>query len=197
MTVASWRPLEHRTITGLLDAQCEKRPDQACLVVRDEPISYAQLQERSMAAAASLYDTRPSSRGDGGDLRQHPPVVDLHVAWARRGLGALAVPLNTAYRGSFLSTPLRASGCRMALVEDTLLDRVAAVAADIPDSQTVIVQRTGDRRRLPEVPWRLVDSTVLTDGGAPAPPILHTPPVEGPALRALHVGDDRPRPRVR
>ena len=33
-----------------------RRPDQAVPVVRDEPISYAQLRERSVAAAASLYD---------------------------------------------------------------------------------------------------------------------------------------------
>ena len=97
----------------------------------------------------------------------HQSWIDTLLGAAR--LGALAVPLNTAYRGSFLSTPLRASGCRLALVEDTLLDRVADVAADVPDLQTVIVQRTGIDP-LPDVPWHLVDSTDLTEGGPKAPP---------------------------
>jgi crotonobetaine/carnitine-CoA ligase len=79
-------------------------------------------------------------------------------------MGALAVPLNTAYRGGFLSTPLRTSGCRIALVEDSLLERVAAVARDVPDLETVIVQGTG-AGPLPDVPWRVEDSAVLTAAG--------------------------------
>ncbi len=174
----SWRALEHRTITGLLDAQCEKRPDQACLVVRDEPISYSQLRERSMAAAATLYDLG-LRRGETVAIfaNTHPSWIYTLLGAAQ--LGALAVPLNTAYRGSFLSTPLRASGCRLALVEDTLLDRVTAVAEDVPDLETVIVQHTGSDH-LPDVPWCLVDSTALTDGGAPAPPGLHEPQWKDP-----------------
>jgi crotonobetaine/carnitine-CoA ligase len=54
MVAAEWKALEHRTITGLLDAQCEERPDQACLVVRDEVITYAQLRDRTIAAAGAL-----------------------------------------------------------------------------------------------------------------------------------------------
>ena len=126
-----------------------------------------------MAAAATLYDLG-LRRGETVAIlaNTHPSWIYTLLGAAR--IGALAVPLNTAYRGSFLSTPLRASGCRFALVEDTLLDRVATVTADVPELGTVIVQRTG-ADPLPDVPWCLVDSSVLTDGGAPAPPVIQEP----------------------
>ena len=140
--------------------------------MRDEPISYAQLRERSLAAAATLYDLG-LRRGETVAIFANTCPSWIYTLLAAARLGALAVPLNTAYRGSFLSTSLHAGGCRLALVEDTLLDRVVAVAGDVPALQTVIVQRTGPDS-LPEVPWRLVDSSALTQGAA-LPPVLHEP----------------------
>jgi carnitine-CoA ligase len=185
----SWRQLEHRTITGLLDAQCERRPDQACLVVRDETITYAELRERSIVAAARLYDLG-LRRGETVAIfaNTHPSWIYTLLGAAR--IGALAVPLNTAYRGSFLSTPLRSSGCRMALVEDTLLDRVAAVASDVPELETVIVHHAG--AGLPaNLPWRLEDSSTLIDGGAPAPPV-HQPQWDDPVCVLFTSGTTGP-----
>ena len=131
-----------------------------------------------MAAAATLYDLG-LRRGETVAIfaNTHPSWVYTLLGAAR--LGALAVPLNTAYRGSFLSTPLHESGCRLALVEETLLDRVGAVAAHVPKLQTVIVQRTGPDP-LPELPWRLVDSTALTHGGPAAPPVRQEPQWKDP-----------------
>ena len=88
---ASWRSLEHRTVTGLLDAQSEKRPDQACLVVRDEPISYAQLRERSIAAAGALYDL---------GLRRGETVAifaNTHQSWIDTLLGAARNSARSPY----------------------------------------------------------------------------------------------------
>jgi carnitine-CoA ligase len=178
MTDSSWRSLEPRTVTGLLDAQCAQRPDQACLIVRDEPITYAQLHDRTMTAAGAL--SRFGLRaGETVAIfaNTHPAWIYTLLGAAR--LGAIAVPINTAYRGSFLSTPLRSGGCKIALVEDSLLDRVAAVAADLPDLHTVIVQPTG-ADSWPEVPWRVEDSSVLTEGGPAGPPILHRPQWKDP-----------------
>jgi crotonobetaine/carnitine-CoA ligase len=184
-----WRPLEHRTITGLLDAQSEKRPEQACLVVRDETITYAQLRERSIAAAATLYDLG-LRRGETVAIfaNTDPSWITTFLGAAR--IGALAVPINTAYRGTFLSTPLRSSGCRIALVEDALLDRVVAVAADVPALETVIVHHTG-AGSVGDLPWRLEDSAALTGGGAPAPP-LHAPQWNDPVCVLFTSGTTGP-----
>jgi crotonobetaine/carnitine-CoA ligase len=178
MAGAGWRSLEHRTVTGLLDAQCEVRPDQPCVVVRDEPISYAQLHERTRAAAAALFDLGLRA-GDTVAIFANTYPSWIYALLGAARLGALAVPINTAYRGTFLSTPLRSSGCRLALVEDSLLDRLVAVAADVPDLQTVIVQRSG-ADPVGEVPWRLEDSAILTESGAVPAPSLHLPQWKDP-----------------
>lgn len=146
-------------------------------MVRDETITYAELRARSNAAAGALYELglRP-----GETLaiyaNTHPSWIYALLGAAR--LGALAVPINTAYRGSFLSTPLRASGCHLALVEDALTDRLVAVADDIPDLKTVIVQRSGADPP-GDLPWHLEDSAVLTSG-ASAPPPPHQPEWKDP-----------------
>jgi crotonobetaine/carnitine-CoA ligase len=178
MAGADWRGLEHRTITGLLDAQCEVRPDQICLVVRDEAITYAQLRDRTMAAASALIDLGLRA-GETVAIfaNTYPSWIYAFLGAAR--MGALAVPINTAYRGNFLSTPLRTSGCRIALIEDSLLERLAAVAGDVPDLQTVIVQRT-DGSSSTEVPWRTEDSSILTSAGVRSPANLHRPQWKDP-----------------
>jgi carnitine-CoA ligase len=173
MVGVQWKSLEHHTITGLLDARCEERPDQACLIVRDEIITYAQLRERTLATAAALYELGLRA-GETLAIFANTYPSWIYALFGAARLGALAVPLNTAYRGGFLSTPLRSSGCRIALVEESLLDRIVAVAPDIPDLGTVIVQRTsGDP--LPDLPWRLEDSSVLTEPGADPPTPTHRP----------------------
>jgi crotonobetaine/carnitine-CoA ligase len=175
---AEWRALEHRTITGLLDARSEERPDQACLIIRDEVITYAQLRDRSWAAAGALHALGLRA-GETVAIfaNTYPSWID--ALWGAARLGALAVPLNTAYRGSFLSTPLHASGCRIALVEESLLERLVAVRADIPELETIIVQRTSDDP-LPDLPWRVEDSSCLCDPGAPAPADAHRPDWKDP-----------------
>jgi crotonobetaine/carnitine-CoA ligase len=190
MVAAEWKALEHRTITGLLDARCEERPDQACLVVRDEVITYAQLRDRTIAAAGALVGLGLQA-GETVAIfaNTYPSWIYLFLGAAR--LGALAVPLNTAYRGSFLSTPLRTSGCRIALVEDALLERVAAVASDVPELQTVIVQRTG-AGPTPDVPWHVEDSAVLTAADPPPPASLHRPQWKDPVCVLFTSGTTGP-----
>ena len=78
-----------------------------------------------------------------------------------------------------MSTPLRTTQCRVAVVEDSLLDRVAAVAAEVPDLQTVIVQETGVGHP-GELPWRLEDSSVLTEAGVPLTAHPHRPEWKDP-----------------
>jgi crotonobetaine/carnitine-CoA ligase len=178
MAGATWRALEHQTITGLLDARSAERPDQACLIVRDEAITYAQLRDRSISAAAALAGLGLRA-GETVAIFANTYPSWIYALFGAARLGALAVPLNTAYRGTFLSTPWRASGCRLALVEESLLERVQAEAANLPDLQTVIVQRTSGEP-LPALPWHVEDSSVLTATESSSPPVAHRPEWQDP-----------------
>ena len=53
--------------------------------------------------------------------------------------GRIAVPINTAYKGAYLTHQLTDSGSRVIVVAASYLDRVAAIAQDVPTLEHVIV----------------------------------------------------------
>jgi crotonobetaine/carnitine-CoA ligase len=53
--------------------------------------------------------------------------------------GRVAVPINTAYKGAYLTHQLNDSGSRVVVVAASYLDRVAAIARDVPTLEHVIV----------------------------------------------------------
>ncbi len=130
------------TIPAVLDAQAADRPDQPALHVAGVPLSYRRLAERSASAAHVLAEL-----GIGpGDrvaiyMATSPEWVLSWFGLARRG--AVAVPVNTAYRGEFLAHQLRDCGATVIAADADLLDQVLAIAADVPSLGTVLV-REGD-----------------------------------------------------
>ena len=63
---------EGLTIPAVLDAQAAERPDQALLVVDDEPLTYRQLQQRSLARPPPSV-TWGWGRGTGWRCSWGPP----------------------------------------------------------------------------------------------------------------------------
>jgi crotonobetaine/carnitine-CoA ligase len=130
------------TIPGILDAQVARRPDQSLLVIDDVPLSYRALQERSISAANVLMGL-----GIGpGDrvalfMGTSPEWVTLWFGLCR--LGAVAVPINTAYRGDFLANQLRDSTTKMIALDRSLAERVFSIAADVPSLHTVLLRDDG------------------------------------------------------
>jgi crotonobetaine/carnitine-CoA ligase len=118
------------------------RPDQALLVIDDVPLTYRALQERSRAAANVLLGL-----GIGpGDrvavfMGTSPEWVTLWFGLSR--IGAIAVPINTAYRGDFLANQLRDSATVMIAVDRSLADRVFSIAGDVPTLRAVLLREDG------------------------------------------------------
>jgi crotonobetaine/carnitine-CoA ligase len=140
-----WRRFagEGLTIPAVLDAQAVERPDQTALHVAGVPLSYGSLAERSASAANAL-----TQLGVGpGDrvaifMATSPEWV---LAWfGLSRLGAVTVPVNTAYRGQFLAHQLRDCGATMIAADAALLDQVQDVAAEVPSLRTVLVGEGDD-----------------------------------------------------
>lgn len=127
------------TIPAVLDVQAEERPDQVLLHLDGTPLTYRQLQAASLHGAAGL---RRLGVGAGDRvaifMETSPEWVALWFAVSR--LGAVAVPVNTAYRGEFLAHQLRDSGTVVMAVDEVLADRVWAVAAEVPDLRTILIR---------------------------------------------------------
>jgi len=129
------------TIPSVLDARAAERPEQPLLYIDDEELSYRELQARSIAAANVLADLGVGP-GDRVALFMgtSPEWVALWFGISR--LGAVAVPVNTAFRGDFLARQLSDSGPVLIAVDQALVDRVAAVCGEVPSLRTLLVRPT-------------------------------------------------------
>ena len=155
---------EGLTIPAVLDAQAAERPDQTALYVAGVPLSYGSLAERSASAANAL-----AQLGVGPGDRVAIFMVtspEWVLAWfGLSRLGAVTVPVNTAYRGQFLAHQLRDCGVTMIAADAALLDQVLAVAAEVPSLRTVLVGEGDDGdvdgwRARPEVAGHLAFESI-------------------------------------
>jgi carnitine-CoA ligase len=119
------------------------RPEQSLLVIDDDPLSYRTLQERSISAANVLIGlgVEPGDRV-ALFMGTSPEWVTLWFGLCR--IGAVAVPINTAYRGDFLANQLRDSNTKAIALDRSLAERVFSIANDVPSLRTVLVRRDGD-----------------------------------------------------
>ncbi len=112
------------TIPALLLDRAARRGDHTALRVDDVRVTYRELVDRAGAMAGSLA-RRGIRRGDpvAAMTTNRVEAIDLILgcAW----LGAVAVPLNTAFRGDALRHVLAVSGARHVLVEPEYVSRVA------------------------------------------------------------------------
>lgn len=137
---ATW--WQRSTLPEVLDHQAENLGDQDFLVLAGRPLTYRGLRDKSLRVAAGL-----AALGVGfGDrvaimMSACPEWV---VTWfAANRLGAVVVPVNTAYRGEFLANQLNDSATSVLAVERGLLDRVAAVADGVTGLRRIFVRDDG------------------------------------------------------
>src|SRR5215469_13005578 len=124
-----WAPGEHFTLPGVLDRQAAERPDQLCMQIGDQPVTYAEMRDRSVSAAAGLRDLGVR-RGHTVALFAATSPEWVQTWFGTTRLGARAAAVNAAHRGDFLAGALRA--CRA----------TAALTDDVPDLKTLVVRRT-------------------------------------------------------
>jgi carnitine-CoA ligase len=130
---------ERLTIPAVLDRQVEACGDQPLVYLLDRPVTYRDLHERSLAAANSLAEVgvRP---GDRVAIFM-PTSEEWLTAWfGAARLGAVTVPVNTAYRGDFLAAQLHDSRASVVVTDAELVDRLFAVAGEVPSLRTTFVR---------------------------------------------------------
>ncbi len=124
-------------LTELLYEQAEARPEHTALVYRDERIAFADLLERIERVASGL-----SQRGIGpGDavglvLRDDPWfVTSFHAVTA---LGAIAVPVNPAFKQAELEFNFRGSGVAAVISDERTTGVCERIAAGLDGDVHVI-----------------------------------------------------------
>ena len=133
--------LESLVLGDVLKARAETHRAETFLEFRAGEISYGEVDAMANRVAQGLAATGVR-RGDHVAVML-PNCADLvYVIFALARLGAVAVPINTAYRGEMLRHVLASSDASTLVIDGPYADRLPQVAARVPGLVRVLV-RTG------------------------------------------------------
>ena len=126
------------TVLALLDRRLAADPDGPYLDVCGTAATAAQVATTAdrLAGALGALGVGP---GDRVATLVENSAEAMFAWWGTVRAGAVAVPINTAYKGEYLRHQLTDSGSRVLIVEPGLVDRAVRVAGEVPDLAHVIV----------------------------------------------------------
>ena len=165
-----WVGAATETVLGLLDRRLADDPDGPYLDVCGTGVSAAEVAAVADRLAGALAGLGVVP-GDRVATLVENSAEAMFAWWGIVRAGAVAVPINTAYKGQYLRHQLADSGSRVLMVEADLADRAARVVDQVPELGHVVV--VGDAVDLPGVAVHRWDDLVAA--GAPAPAVTVRP----------------------
>jgi crotonobetaine/carnitine-CoA ligase len=134
-----WSSDVRDTVTAVLRRAMANFPDRTFLDFTGEMYTYAEFDARSTRLAHGLA-ARGVKRGDrvGSQLDSNIDAVTLWLALNK--LGAVHVPINTAYKGEFLRHQFNDAQCALMIVEGDYVQRVIDIADDLPSGERLLVR---------------------------------------------------------
>ena len=146
--------------------------DRPALDVQGVTRTYAELDSFSERMAVGLAELAVAPGVHVCSMMKNS-AQSIDVWFALSKLGAVEVPINTAYRGALLQYLLSQSDARAIVLDEEYLERLAAVVDDLPRLTDVLVHREGRGVRV-QLPKRVavhdLDARYLP-GTAPRPAI--------------------------
>ena len=131
--------VQRRTISAVYERVLERIPDEIAQIGPDGRYTVAESYARSLRIAGGFTEL--------GVRRQQPVALlldnslDAVHAWTGAALGGMVeVPVNSAYKGSFLSHVLNDSGASTLVADANHVERVARIADDLTALRTVVVR---------------------------------------------------------
>lgn len=150
---------EERTVVELLHRRLASDPDGEYLDVVGTKLSAAAVADTAGRIAGLLHELGVGKGDRVATLVENSPEAVL-AWWGIVLAGAVAVPVNTAYKGEYLRHQLADSGSKVLLVAPDLLERAEPVAPAVPGLAHVLV--------LGDDAWR---ERVAASEPAPAPDV--------------------------
>jgi crotonobetaine/carnitine-CoA ligase len=133
-----WAGDEQSTVPQLFARRLETDPDSEYLDVAGTKLSAGEVMAAADRFGAVLDELGTAQHDRVASLLENSAPALL--TWAGTVCaGRIAVPINTAYKGAYLTHQLTDSGSRVIVVAASYLERVAAIAKDVPTLEHVIV----------------------------------------------------------
>jgi carnitine-CoA ligase len=150
----------------LLDRWALERGDQVYVIFNsDQRYTFREMRTRTLRVAAGLSQLGVE-QGDHVLAWQPSSPEMLETYYAVNYLGAVFVPINTAYRGRLLEHVIERSDARLAVMHSSLVDRLEGINL-APLKQLVV---TG-ARRTDKAPLPFVSFEDIRNSAAEVPPL--------------------------
>jgi crotonobetaine/carnitine-CoA ligase len=133
-----WINGEQDTVVSLLAGRLESDPDREYLDVGGVKSTAAEVADVAACVAGGLA-AFGVGRGDRVATLIENSSEAVLAWWGIVCGGAVAVPINTAYKGEYLRHQLQDSGARVLVVESDLAERAERIVDDIPSLEHVVV----------------------------------------------------------
>jgi crotonobetaine/carnitine-CoA ligase len=174
MTSAQYKkipPAESSVLRPTLEKWCASQPEKIFIKVsKTEEVTYRRMRDVAASAAAGLH--RLGVRQGDNVIVWMPNSVDCMRVWfGINWLGAVYVPINTAYKGRLLEHVLENAGAKIIVAHASLASLLTHV--DTAKIETVVVfgEDPGAIRDL-----RVVPSSVLDQGDDSSLPVVDVSP---------------------
>lgn len=138
--------LEQLTLADILRDKATTHRDETFVMFREGNLSFGEVEKMAARLAHGLADHGVAQQDHVAVML--PNCADfLYVIFALARLGAVAVPINTEYKGDLLRHVMETSGATRLIVDEPFVERVAAVEAGLPDLRSLVVrtERAVDR----------------------------------------------------
>lgn len=128
----------NRILPKLLTMQAQQAGDTEFLITDEKRLTFAQAEEECNRIAAGLAELGVQT-GDRVCFYLESGVETVLLALATNKLGAIWVPINADYKGSWLSETIERSRAKVLVTEVALQERVQAVQASLHNEKLVVV----------------------------------------------------------
>jgi carnitine-CoA ligase len=135
---AGWITDDERTVIDLLLARLESDPEGPYLDVTGTATTAAEVADVSGRLAGALIALGVGPGDRVATLIENSPEA-MFSWWGIVLAGAVAVPINTAYKGEYLRHQLQDSGSRVLIVEASLVERAEPVVPRVEGLAHVVV----------------------------------------------------------
>jgi carnitine-CoA ligase len=137
-----WSRGERATVTGSLAKAVAQYGERVFLDFGEELHTYTQFDHESTRLARGLAELGIAKGDCVGTVLDNN--VEAVLAWfAINKLGAISVPVNTAYKGEFLRHQLDDCGAKVLIAEADYAQRIIGIEDGLPHA-TTLIQRAGD-----------------------------------------------------
>jgi len=142
-TKYDWKTSAQDTVTGVLQRAVASRPNHLFLHMPDGKLTYAEVDRRSNQLAHGLK-ARGVKAGDTVTTVLDNNLDCVLFWFAVNKLGAVWVPVNTAYKGEFLRHLVHDSSAAIVVAEQDYVERMSILEDTLPDVREVYYR--GDKK---------------------------------------------------